>query len=282
MISRIKRFYRGNLQESKILNLANFYRKNIIPYVGGFRGFTRPFIILSQIGGELITRKQENHYEIQITETESRNIINKNLVKKYVEKEYELSLEIINNIDQDTVFYDIGGYHGYHTLLGSLGKKAYAFEPDPNNLDELRHNIELNSDQDIEIVEKPLWGEIKEIEIDTGHGGESSVGNGNLKIKSTTLDNFVIEEDNLPPDMIKIDVEGAEYQVLDGAREVLKKHHPRLIIEVHKGERLRKLGGSLEEIREILRENQYNFREEKRSDEIHIYTEPGELTSLEK
>ena len=44
----------------------------------------------------------------------------------------------------------------------------------------------------------------------------------------------VIEEENLePPDLIKIDVQGAEFAVLQGAQHTLRTHHPILVIEVH-------------------------------------------------
>jgi hypothetical protein len=53
-----------------------------------------------------------------------------------------------------------------------------------------------------------------------------------IPIESVTLDRYCAEAD-ARPDLVKIDVEGAELLVLQGARELLSESHPALILAVH-------------------------------------------------
>lgn len=57
---------------------------------------------------------------------------------------------------------------------------------------------------------------------------------GELEIPTVTLDSCVHGERQLrPPDVVKIDVEGAEFLVLRGASQTLSEYHPRLFVEIH-------------------------------------------------
>jgi hypothetical protein len=57
---------------------------------------------------------------------------------------------------------------------------------------------------------------------------------GEILVPSTTLDNCVYGEERLrPPDIIKIDVEGAEFEVLEGASRALTEFHPTVFLEIH-------------------------------------------------
>lgn len=53
-------------------------------------------------------------------------------------------------------------------------------------------------------------------------------------VNSTTLDS-VIESTGFRPDLIKVDVEGAEREVLAGANRTVTEHHPRFMVEMHSG-----------------------------------------------
>ncbi|MEA2693634.1 MAG: hypothetical protein QOJ16_3021, partial [Acidobacteriota bacterium] len=61
------------------------------------------------------------------------------------------------------------------------------------------------------------------------------------------------------PDLVKIDVEGYELAVLKGGRGVLARYRPRLFLELHP-ERLRELGGSVQEVVRLLEETGYRFQ----------------------
>ena len=57
---------------------------------------------------------------------------------------------------------------------------------------------------------------------------------GGILVASTTLDSCIYGETRLrPPDIIKIDVEGAELEVLEGASRALAEFHPVVFLEIH-------------------------------------------------
>ncbi|NQV00190.1 MAG: FkbM family methyltransferase [Parcubacteria group bacterium] len=57
--------------------------------------------------------------------------------------------------------------------------------------------------------------------------------NGKRKIKSRSLDEMSLKGEILPPDYIKIDVEGSELLVLSGSKELLSKYYPTIFLSIH-------------------------------------------------
>ena len=55
---------------------------------------------------------------------------------------------------------------------------------------------------------------------------------GSIRVRAVTLDSFVAGGAR-PPTAVKIDVEGAEMRLLQGAVETLRHHHPALLIDTH-------------------------------------------------
>ena len=144
-------------------------------------------------------------------------------------------------------FYDVGANVGFFTiiaarLLGPAGR-IFCFEPLPENYRQIRHNAMLNSFTNIEIIgtalgsfdgeasfwtsAEPTWGKL----VSTGKVPDKMTGE--IKVPVRRLDGIVAESRLPPPDAIKIDVEGAEVDVLLGATETLRRYRPRLLIELH-------------------------------------------------
>jgi FkbM family methyltransferase len=144
-------------------------------------------------------------------------------------------------------FYDIGANVGFFTViaarfLGPAGR-IFCFEPLPTNHQQIRHNATLNGFTNIEIVEtalgnidgeasfwtsaEPTWGKL----VSTGKVPDKMTGE--IKVPVRRLDGIIAESGLVPPDAIKIDVEGAEVDVLLGAMETLRRYRPRLLIELH-------------------------------------------------
>jgi len=69
-------------------------------------------------------------------------------------------------------------------------------------------------------------------------------------IKAVKLDDFV-KENNISPDLIKIDTEGAEFHILQGGAEYLKEHDPVICLEVH-AKWLEKLGITTRQLVDLL------------------------------
>lgn len=104
-----------------------------------------------------------------------------------------------------------------------------ALEPDRRNIALLRENIARNSlGSTIDIVEQAVWshpGKVKLLSSQAGpdsNTGMSKIVTGNFpdsyEVECTTLD--VLSGTHRPPTLIKIDVEGAESKVLEGADKV--------------------------------------------------------------
>ncbi len=150
---------------------------------------------------------------------------------------------IKQNLTSDGVLYDIGANTGAYSLIAStmVGDrgKVVSFEPVPSTFTELCQNIQLNHFEEritalnIALNETNI---ISEFGLNSFSGGvgmhmglskEAILSNSNntvfnYMIKTMTLDS-VVNEFNLPlPTMIKIDVDGPEFQILKGASAVLK------------------------------------------------------------
>ena len=142
------------------------------------------------------------------------------------------------------VVIDIGAHVGYYTLLaaklvGPAGK-VYAFEPEPGNHATLQKNIELNNYPNIvatQIAVSDSRGRasIYLSSLDNGRHSMFQHGlpkRGSVQVETTTLDWFLETQDLPRVDLIKIDVEGAEVDVLDGMHQLLARSpHLKLIIE---------------------------------------------------
>jgi FkbM family methyltransferase len=157
-------------------------------------------------------------------------------------------------IEPGQVVFDIGANIGFFTLLcarqvGPRGK-VYAFEPMPANAKTLRHNIALNNLDNVIVVEKALSSTSGRAELFISRYSafhslnvEGAVKRNNrgpepdaetpIWVETTTLDDFVLNGDAQVPDVIKLDVEGAELVALEGMRATLESRKPLLVCELH-------------------------------------------------
>ena len=145
----------------------------------------------------------------------------------------------IDNINKTDIVIDCGAYIGTHTLfLSQLCKKVIAFEPNNLIFECLKNTCEFNSN--IELNNSALFNEKTTIQYGTNNDGDSSIEgmrkkrfNENYLINCEKLDDYNFNK----VDFIKIDVEGAEFKVLEGAENTIKKFKPKIIIEVFKNKK---------------------------------------------
>ncbi len=138
------------------------------------------------------------------------------------------------------VFYDVGaGFGFYSSLAARLGAQVFAFEPDEENAKSLSRQAELNAlTPRIEIVKLAVLSTSGVTRFEPAPQ-ERGHGNGQLSerceqaitVQCTSLDDFTGV--NPLPDLIKIDVEGAESEVLKGAEALFNRCRPSVICEVH-------------------------------------------------
>ncbi len=139
---------------------------------------------------------------------------------------------------------DVGGHIGYYTLLLAkcVGKsgRVYAFEPLPGNFELLQKNIELNHLDQVEAARLAIFSYTGTLTMTVPEGNSNSggasvvhrVGSNQIQVETTTLDSFCTAKE-IRPEFIKIDVEGAEYDVLKGAELIVRGCRPKLLIELH-------------------------------------------------
>jgi FkbM family methyltransferase len=139
---------------------------------------------------------------------------------------------------------DIGANIGLYSVvaakrIGPSGR-VYAFEPVPENIAFLRKNLEVNGVADRVAVQEAAAGEADgELEIflsDRQIGTHSAAklaggGGSSVKVPMRSVDTFVNNNGVNRVDVVKIDVEGYDFQVLQGALQTLRRHKPTLFIE---------------------------------------------------
>lgn len=139
---------------------------------------------------------------------------------------------------------DVGANNGVHTLTmskaaGSNGR-VYAFEPQMKMYRELRANIEENSFATNVIPVRAAVGAVEStvslaIHVDEAKTRVCDEGGGRVEpggdVRLLALDSLEFRNVSL----IKIDVEGAENAVLEGATETLKRERPVVLLEIQGG-----------------------------------------------
>lgn len=149
-------------------------------------------------------------------------------------------------IPEGAVCYDIGANIGYHTLImarsANNGGLVYAFEPVREVCEVLTRNAAINGMNNVVVVKKAASQEsgtltlIRNIDIDQATVSAKTKKSNPLRetitCDATTIDDF-IAAGNRPPSFLKIDVEGAEVNVLAGATDALKSYHPMILCETH-------------------------------------------------
>jgi FkbM family methyltransferase len=187
------------------------------------------------------------------------------LTKTYMDMAFpggNYDAELFSSINREEienkVIFEVGAFMGANSLifakLSSPNGRVIAFEPNPWNRNRLFLNLSHNQNlaQRILVYDYAL-GELNEktpmtmsTEIDNGYSSTSRINNSHPKIKNKdlppgfvdvdvnvqTLDWFVATS-GIVPDIIKIDIEGAEYSLLRGGLETLQTYHPILFIELH-------------------------------------------------
>jgi len=137
-----------------------------------------------------------------------------------------------------------GAHVGFFTLLLAkrVGKKGrvFAFEPDPTLRSILQRNIQLNSLNNVTVLPYavsdrtgtvPFIAEGKSTSRMPGMGRRDDEG-PLTTVESITVDDFCARN-NVTPDLIKMDIEGAEGLALAGAKKVLTTARPVIICEIH-------------------------------------------------
>jgi FkbM family methyltransferase len=136
------------------------------------------------------------------------------------------------------VCWDVGANVGFYTLLFAqlVGPEGtvFAFEPLRRNVELLRQHVEMNRYQNVRITSCALGDVDGEAGFDPGP--DASMGHvtaaGPVKVSCLRADTLLAANKVRTPDLIKIDVEGAEADVLRGARRAMERR-PAIFLATH-------------------------------------------------
>ena len=179
--------------------------------------------------------------------------------------------ELLSRLPKSPVFLDIGSYFGYYAFrirqFAGPSATVHAFEPVPANFALLEQNRALNHFEDVRLHQTALSNSAGTVTFEVppnknrgiGHIAIAAAGaTDSVSVTCTTLDALVQAEGLERIDAIKIDVEGAELQVIQGGAEMLEKFKPVLLMELNPP-CLARFGTNEEEILRKLAELGYGF-----------------------
>jgi FkbM family methyltransferase len=162
------------------------------------------------------------------------------------EPEFQAALEEL--VPPGALIYELGANVGYTSLclgkaVGSEGK-VFCFEALPENQERLRENLALNPDLSqftvvpLAVADKP--GEVQflvhasdDMGKVVGSAGREAKYQDTITIQATSLDDYVYNQGNPPPEVIKMDIEGGEILALPGMKRVLAQAKPLMLVELH-------------------------------------------------
>lgn len=159
--------------------------------------------------------------------------------------EEDLGLRIKKAVSEGKRFVDIGANAGYFSLLasnfGSDSVRHLAVEPFPENVALLKKHLTVNNMQNVEVKELAVSDRTGELEFSNSgnlaantYKSESSIFTDQLiKVKTTSLDALADHKGLDGNCFLKIDVEGAEFDVLRGGKKYLTTHHPDVVLATH-------------------------------------------------
>jgi FkbM family methyltransferase len=182
--------------------------------------------------------------------------------------EPELAAIVRKHVCPGTDVIDVGANGGLYTilfakLLGETGR-VLSIEPTPVALKYLQNNLERNDCRTNVLVYQGVASSLDgeyDLNIIPGKEEYSSLGNlthpaisnehtEKIRVPGKKIDSLV-GENSLRPGFIKIDAEGAELQVLMGARQTLISHRPKLLMELSEG-LLNQCGATKQQVFEML------------------------------
>ncbi len=139
------------------------------------------------------------------------------------------------HLKKGQTFLNIGSQVGYYVLTASkIGTKVIAFEPSTTNREFLNKNIASNNCQNVTVIGKALSNENGQVKLITGNTpGENSILENYHNAKSGFEMVEAVRYDDLNlgiPDMILMDIEGAEKMALEGMQTILKTDKPIILI----------------------------------------------------
>lgn len=210
---------------------------------------------MKNLSRELKTRLDDTSYKYKIM---TRDVwIESRRFKIYSANPLRLNLDgetlltsIIPNVKSGEVVYDVGSNVGLYSLSIAVHQPSasiFAFEPNPETFLKLKSNLELNKEFSSSI--RPLQvalgntNGINNFLLSSQHERSSlyeynaTWDNAQIKrrvsVEVRTIDSLIAEGRLPPPNHLKIDAEGADPLIIEGALGTISEHLPKVYVEAH-------------------------------------------------
>ena len=160
---------------------------------------------------------------------------------------------------------EIGANIGYYAMMEArLVRWVYAIEPGPSNYQQLIANVHLNGYSNIDLHQLAIGDHNGEVGFEIAKACNwSRIAMSNetatVKVQIQTLDSFIKEHKIAHVDYLRMDVEGYEFAIIQGARKTIERDRPDMFIEVHR-DRLADYGHSQLEFMEMMANYGYYIR----------------------
>jgi len=190
-------------------------------------------------------------------------------------------------LKRDDVVWDVGSYIGMFAVFSeaAVGEngRVYAFEPEPRAAELLRRNCRLNRAAGVRIIEVALGDVDGKAEVFSARESENAIHSltswNHTRQRGTAIavrrgDQLVRSGHVRPPNVVKMDVEGGEFQSLVGMRETIRSDACRMLfLELHPQD-LPRFGASESDVRACLSDAGFRVtREMPRGTEWHLFCE---------
>jgi FkbM family methyltransferase len=185
---------------------------------------------------------------------------------------YELTVSrrVIQLAKSGGLMIDVGANYGYYSCLWAAAKdsnRVVAFEASPKNFDALKLNLQRNSiTHQVDLQEIAVGKESGSLQFDLGPDDQSGWGgivvqsqDRTIEVPVVSLDDFLLKNECQHIDVLKIDTEGADTWVLQGAEKLLRSHKIRHIFFEENVVRMSKLGIKPGEAQNLLQECGYEI-----------------------
>ncbi|RJP28125.1 MAG: FkbM family methyltransferase [Candidatus Omnitrophota bacterium] len=254
---------------------ARFLRLLVLTFPWPFKrlAIKIPFSRFSEVFSRLLWRQEELFWQGVNLRVNPGDL---NGYYVYIVREYENEIikKLIDLCRDSKLFLDVGAGIGLICLpvaMACNGLEVYAFEPERINSENLEYNLGLNKNISgkINVVKKAAYNKNSTVlfnglnaqSINSGqaHIELSASGDTCYKVEAVTLDSF-FEKTGKHPDVVKIDVEGAEFEVLEGMKNILRNRYVKaMIIEMHAGFLTKDPDSDKFRMYRLLKDNDFNL-----------------------
>lgn len=141
---------------------------------------------------------------------------------------------------------DVGAGIGDYCLYAAHSNpkvKLYAFEPYPGSFSLLKKNLALNEIENVHTFQKAVWSRTGELGLDLASGEPLQIssqeklnelqGAESISVEAVSLESLITAEKIKKIDLLKMDCEGAEYEILFNTPEKTLQRVDRIIMEYH-------------------------------------------------